>query len=129
MVTKSTSVVREVINSGGWITPSPSLLADGSCLRKRARLSAPIGPHAIENVGGDEASEFMEEVESDDDEEEYDGIAFACNENYNILIPQLSFQKFISDNFCCKQCHGQFRERSILVDNGRRTRQSRYTHS
>jgi hypothetical protein len=109
MVTKSTSVVREVINSGGWITSSPSLLADGSGLRKRARLSAPIGPHAIENVGRDEASEFMEEVESDDDEEDSDGIASGVNENYNLLIPQLSFQKFISENFCCKHCHEEFR--------------------
>jgi hypothetical protein len=117
MVTKSTSVVREVINSGGWITPSPSLLADGSGLRKRARLSAPIGPHTINNVGRDEASEFMEEGESDDDEEDSDGIASGVNENYNLLIPQLSFQKFISDNFCCKHCHEEFRgDRSILVD-------------
>jgi hypothetical protein len=79
MVTKSTLVVREVINSGGWIAPSPSLLADGSSLRKRARLSAPIGPHAINNVGRDEASEFMEEVESDDDEADLDGIASGIN--------------------------------------------------
>jgi hypothetical protein len=117
MVTKSMSVVREVINSGGWITPSPSLLADGSGLRKRAGLSAPIGPHAINNVGRDEASEFMEEVESDDDEEDSDGIASGLNENYNLLIPQLSFQKFISENFCCKHCHGEFRgDQSVLVD-------------
>jgi hypothetical protein len=115
MVTKSTSVVREVINSGGWITPSPSLLADGSDLRKRARLSAPIGPHAINNFGRDEANEFMEEVELDDDGG--DGIASGVNENYNLLIPQLSFQKFISANFCCKHCHEEFRgDRSILVD-------------
>jgi hypothetical protein len=47
MVTKSTSMVREVINSGGWITPSPSLLADGSGLRKRARLIAPIASEGM----------------------------------------------------------------------------------
>jgi hypothetical protein len=117
MVTDSTPVVREVINSGGWITPSPSLLADGSGLRKPARLLAPIGPHAINNVGRDEASKFMKEVESDDDEEGLDGIASGLNENYNLLIPQLSFQKFISENFCCKHCHGEFRgDRSKLVD-------------
>jgi hypothetical protein len=59
----------------------------------------------------------MEEVESDDDEEDLDGIASGVNENYNLLIPQLSFQKFISENFCCKYCHEDFRgNRSILVD-------------
>jgi hypothetical protein len=117
MVTKSTSVVREVINSGGWITPSLSLLADGSGLQKRAHLSAPIGSHTINNAGRDEASKFMEEVESDDDGEDSDGIASGVNENYNLLIPRLSFQKFISENFCCKHCHEEFRGgRSILVD-------------
>jgi hypothetical protein len=64
----------------------------------------------------DEASKFMEEVELDNDEEHLDGIASAVNENYNLLIPQPSFQKFISENFCCKHCHGQFRDRSIQVN-------------
>jgi hypothetical protein len=64
----------------------------------------------------DEASKFMEEVELDHDEEDLDGIASAVNKNYHLLIPQLSFQKFISENFCCKHCHAQFRDRSILVD-------------
>jgi hypothetical protein len=59
----------------------------------------------------------MEEVESDDDEEDLHGIASGVNENCNLLIPQLSFQKFISENFCCKHCHEEFRgDRSILVD-------------
>jgi hypothetical protein len=44
-------------------------------------------------------------------------IASGVNENYNLLIPQLSFQKFISENFCCKYCREEFRGgRSILVD-------------
>jgi hypothetical protein len=104
MVTKSTWGVRDDINSSGWVTPSP--ITDVPGTRKRARRSAPIGPHAINTVGTNEASEFIEEVESDDDEEDSDGIASGLNENYNLLIPQLSFQKFISENFCCKHCHG-----------------------
>jgi hypothetical protein len=116
MVTKSTSAVREVFNSGGWIAPSPSLVANVNGRREQARQSNPTGPHAINNMGMDDGSKFMEEVESDDDEEGFDGIASLSNENYNILIPQLSFQKLIGDNFCCKHCHRQFRDRSILVD-------------
>ena len=102
MVTKSTTS-RDVINSCGWITPSP--IPDVPGTQKRARLSAPIGPHAIDNVGTNEGRQYMEEVESDDDEEDFDGTASAVNENYNLLIPQLSFQKFISEHFCCKHCH------------------------
>jgi hypothetical protein len=80
-------------------------------------FSDAIGPYAINNVGRDEASKFMEEIESDDDEEDSDGIASGVNDNYNLLIPQLSFQTFISENFLCKHCHEEFRgARSILVD-------------
>jgi hypothetical protein len=110
---KSSTVAREVINSSGWITTSP--LAEGYGLRERARLSTPIGPHAINNVGINEARKMMEEVESDN-EEEVDGIASVLSENCNLLIPQLSFQKFVSENFCCKHYYGHFRDRSIPVD-------------
>jgi hypothetical protein len=59
----------------------------------------------------------MEEAKSDDDEDYLDGIASGVNKNYNLLIPQLSFQKNISENFSCKHCHEEFRGgRSILVD-------------
>jgi hypothetical protein len=118
MVTKLTWGVRDVINSSGWVTPSP--ITDVPGPGKWACRSAPIGPHAINNVGTNEAtSKFMEEVESDDDEEDSDGIASGLNENYNLLIPQLSFQKFISENFCCKHFHGEFRgDRSILSTKG-----------
>jgi hypothetical protein len=45
------------------------------------------------------------------------GLRLVIIKNYNLLIPQLSFQKFISENFCCKHCHEEFRgDRSILVD-------------
>jgi hypothetical protein len=64
----------------------------------------------------DEAREIIKEVEADDEEEEVDRIASALNENYHLLIPQLSFQKFIIENFCCKHFHGHFRDRSIQVD-------------
>jgi hypothetical protein len=115
MVTKSTWGVRDVINSSGWLTPSP--ITDVPGPRKWVRRSAPIGPHAINNIGTNEANKFMEEVEPDDDKEDSDGIASGLNENYNLLIPQLSFQNFISENFCCKHCYGEFRgDRSILVD-------------
>ncbi len=114
MVTKSMSGVRDVINSSGWVTPSSLTYVPG--LRKRARLSAPIGPHAINNISIDEANELLEEVESDDDDKDLDGIAFEELQQYNILISQLSFQKFITENFSCKHCHGRIRDRSVRVD-------------
>ena len=95
MVTKWTSVAKEVINSGGWITPSPSLVTDEDGRQKRARQSDSIGPHVINHMGMEDGSKFMEVVESVNDKEGFDVMASSFNTNYHILIPQLSFQKSI----------------------------------
>jgi hypothetical protein len=92
---KSALVRQAVVSSSGWITPSP----------KRMRLSF--------NFTVVESEDNLEGTESEDNLE---GTAFALTKDSNILIQQSSFLKFISDNFVCKHCNGNFRDRSILVD-------------
>jgi hypothetical protein len=108
---KASAVGKTVYPDRGWVTPSP--VVGEERVRKRARLSSPISSHAIHDV----EQEVQSDHESDHaDVVDVEGKAYASIQDYNILIPQLSFLKFISDNFNCKHCNGKFRQRTILVD-------------
>jgi hypothetical protein len=96
----ASAVGKTVFCSRGWSTPSP--------VAKQARRSSPILAHAVHDV--------EQEVQPDDDAVNIKGNAYGSIQDYNILIPQLTFLKFISDNFNCKHCNGKFRERPISVD-------------
>jgi hypothetical protein len=102
-ILKASAVGKTVFCSRGWITPSP--VVDEEHVGKRARQSLPILRHAIHNV----EQEVQSDHESDRDVVNIEGNAYGSIQEYNILIPQLTFLKFISDNFNCKHC-------SILVN-------------
>jgi hypothetical protein len=111
VITLKLLAVKKVTGSWGWITPSP--VADKEGVRKRAHLSSPVSPHFINNIGTDGVDGMIDAVEFNDDNIE--GVMHPSTNDYNILIPQLSLLKFISDNFNRKPCNGKFRERTILV--------------
>jgi hypothetical protein len=103
---KASAVGKTVFCSRGWITPSP--VVDEERVRKQARRSLPILTHAIQDME-------QQEVQSDHDVVNIEGNAYETIQDYNILIPQKTFIKFISDNFNCKHCNGRFRTRSISI--------------
>ncbi len=95
---KASAVGKTVYPDRGWVTPSP--VVGEERVRKRARLSSPISSHAIHDV----EQEVQSDHESDQDVVEVEGKAYGTVHNYNILIPQLNFLKFLSDNINCKLC-------------------------
>jgi hypothetical protein len=88
---KASAVGKTVFCSRGWITPLP--VVDEERVGKGAYQSLPILRHTIHNM------EQEVEVESDAKlDVDVDGIAYGLIQDYNILVPQLSFLKFISNN-------------------------------
>jgi hypothetical protein len=96
----------------GWITPSP--MADKEGVQKQAHLSSPFSRHTINNMRSVSREDIVEEVDFDDNAIE--GTATALTMDFNLLIPQLSFLKFGSQNFNYKHCKTPFRDQPVLID-------------
>jgi hypothetical protein len=131
---KNTSSLRKLASSSYFVTPT-SLGDIGERRLKRARLSSPMSPHAIQklrtplDVGAqvaDGVSEVDDNVPVDEVEFDDDGLPYhivdslvdvtTLKSEFNVLIPQSDFINFIRDNFVCKECQSTIPERNIVVD-------------
>jgi hypothetical protein len=136
---KNASSLRKLAALTYFVTLT-SLGDIGDCRsNKRAHLSSPMSPHAIQKLrapadvrtqGGDGVRKEGDGLVMDyvDDKIEFDNDslpfhivdsvvdATTLKNEFNLLIPQSDVMKFIIENFVCKTCQSTIREQNIVVD-------------